>query len=108
MQSLTPSITDKRSLIEDIIEALLEPNAIHDIEVMDAYQSAKFTMHVKGSQADLRKRMVISWNNRLDFIVWEITGRHDSVLRYNVDTSRFYRVGKMIETRHLAAEKLKV
>jgi hypothetical protein len=103
----THSITDKRSLIEDIISILMDPHKVHDIEVDDRSQSAKFTVHRKGTHEELRKRMVISWNNQLDFVLWEITGRHDSVLRYNVDTSRFFRVGKEIELRHLAAEKLK-
>lgn len=104
----TPSITDKRSLIEDIISILMEPHQVHDIEVDDRTQHAKFTIHRNGAPELLRKRMVLSWNNRHDFVVWEITGRHDSVLRHDVDTSRFYKVGRALEARHLAAEKLKI
>lgn len=107
MQTQSVNITDRDDLIREVLKTIVSPWAVDQIEFIQAKQMAR-AMITHPEVKDLSKPIVLTWDNRKAFFLYSIESKRGSVLQMPVPSDRWYRVARILETRFLASEKLKI
>jgi hypothetical protein len=94
----------KLKLLQEMLAIVMAPKEIKNL-VLEGGKEASFDIEIL-YQPRLGKRFVIRWDGNLNFKIYECGLTYEK-FPFDVPTSRWYRVGRLLEARHLDGEALK-